>query len=174
MLPLLKQHVDAEGYAGFARDIAAAVDAIDVALLAKVLSAHPDMEAEIDANLRKYDRFLCRSCASGGNDRSSEGDRQMEGDLARHVIRTAFRTARELSGLLAMLKQYLDEEEYKAYARRIATRSMRSTLNSSIRSTRLSPGSRTRWRQAWINTSDSFSRTRLNSIDFVISDVSES
>jgi hypothetical protein len=45
----------------------------------------------------------------------------MERDLARHVIRTAFRTARELSGLLAMLKQYLDEEEYKAYARRIAT-----------------------------------------------------
>ena len=58
LLPLLKQHVDAEGYADLARDIAAAVDAINVALLAKVLSAHPDMEAEIDANIRKYDRFL--------------------------------------------------------------------------------------------------------------------
>ena len=44
----------------------------------------------------------------------------MERDLARHIIRTTFRTARELSGLL-LLKQHLDEEEYKAYARRIAT-----------------------------------------------------
>ena len=45
----------------------------------------------------------------------------MERDLARHVIRAAFRTARELGALLAPLKQHLDEEEYKAYARRIAT-----------------------------------------------------
>lgn len=44
----------------------------------------------------------------------------MERDLARHVIRTTFQTARELRLLLALLKQHLDQEEYKDYARRIA------------------------------------------------------
>lgn len=44
----------------------------------------------------------------------------MEQDLARHIIRTAFRSTRELGTLLAMLKESLDEEEYKSYARGIA------------------------------------------------------
>jgi hypothetical protein len=45
----------------------------------------------------------------------------MEKDLARHVIRTAFRTTRELSTLLGLLKQHVSEEEYRRYARGIAS-----------------------------------------------------
>lgn len=44
----------------------------------------------------------------------------MERDLARHLIRTAFGTARELRILLTMLKQHLGEQEYKSYALGIA------------------------------------------------------
>ena len=44
----------------------------------------------------------------------------MERDLARHLIRTAFGTSRELRILLAMLKQHLGEQEYKGYALGIA------------------------------------------------------
>ena len=41
-------------------------------------------------------------------------------DLARHVIRTAFGTTRELGTLLQTLKQHLSEDEYNRYAVAIA------------------------------------------------------
>ena len=45
----------------------------------------------------------------------------MDQDLARHVIRTSFRTTRELGNLLAMMKQHLNEQEYRNYSHGIAT-----------------------------------------------------
>ena len=44
----------------------------------------------------------------------------MDQDVARHVIRTAFRSGRGLSDLLGVLKTSCDPEEYEAYARGIA------------------------------------------------------
>ena len=41
-------------------------------------------------------------------------------DLARHVIRTAFRSSRELGGLLGVLKQHCKPDEYDGHARDIA------------------------------------------------------
>lgn len=51
VLRLLKQHLPADEYRDYAMGIAAAVDAINVALLNKVMAAHPDLEAEIEASL---------------------------------------------------------------------------------------------------------------------------
>ncbi|ALA17023.1 MULTISPECIES: hypothetical protein [Chelatococcus] len=45
----------------------------------------------------------------------------MEKDLARHVIRVAFRNAAELQGLLVLLKEHCSAEEYKVYAAGIAS-----------------------------------------------------
>jgi hypothetical protein len=44
----------------------------------------------------------------------------MDINLARHVIRAAFRNARELSDLMRLLKAHCDAEEYKDYALGIA------------------------------------------------------
>ena len=40
----------------------------------------------------------------------------MEKDVARHVIRVAFRTAAELQELMSLLKRQCSAEEYKGYA----------------------------------------------------------
>ena len=45
----------------------------------------------------------------------------MEAEMARHVIRAAFRSARELEGLLALLKSHCNANEYNTYSRAIAT-----------------------------------------------------
>lgn len=44
----------------------------------------------------------------------------MDIELARELVRTAFRSSAELQALLPMLKQRCDEEEYKSYALGIA------------------------------------------------------
>jgi hypothetical protein len=44
----------------------------------------------------------------------------MDENLARHVVRTSFQVARELRGLLMLLKEHLGKDEYEAYARKIA------------------------------------------------------
>ena len=44
----------------------------------------------------------------------------MDINIARHVIRTAFRSERELEELMQMLKAYCNAEEYKNYALGIA------------------------------------------------------
>jgi len=43
----------------------------------------------------------------------------MDENLARHVVRTSFQVARELRGLLMLLKEHLGKDEL-AYARKIA------------------------------------------------------
>ena len=45
----------------------------------------------------------------------------MNEDVARHLIRTAFQIARELQGVMMLLKHHLDEAEYAAHARRLAS-----------------------------------------------------
>lgn len=44
----------------------------------------------------------------------------MDIELARHVVRTAFRSSSELQALLSTLKQGCSAEEYKSYALGIA------------------------------------------------------
>ena len=45
----------------------------------------------------------------------------MDIDVARHVIRIAFRSGRELETLLDLLKENCNANEYQAYAKAIAT-----------------------------------------------------
>ena len=45
----------------------------------------------------------------------------MDINLARHVIQSAFRSGRELEGLLAVLKEHCKPDEYQTYAKAIAT-----------------------------------------------------
>lgn len=40
----------------------------------------------------------------------------MDINVARHVIRTCFRSGRELETLLDLLKEHCDAQEYKSYA----------------------------------------------------------
>lgn len=47
-------------------------------------------------------------------------NKKMSDDLARHLLRTAFRTARELQDVLPLLHRHLGEEEYRGYATVIA------------------------------------------------------
>jgi len=42
-------------------------------------------------------------------------------DVARHIIRAAFRSARELENLLGLLKSHCSPEEYQIYATAIGT-----------------------------------------------------
>jgi hypothetical protein len=45
----------------------------------------------------------------------------MDADVARHVVRVAFRSARELESLLGLLKSNCSPDEYQTYAKAIAT-----------------------------------------------------
>ena len=45
----------------------------------------------------------------------------MDINVARHVIRVAFRSGRELETLLDLLQEHSDAQEYKTYAKAIAT-----------------------------------------------------
>ena len=57
-LHLLKQHTSGEDYGAYARKIAAAIDAINVALINPTLALYPEMKDEIEESIAKYDRFL--------------------------------------------------------------------------------------------------------------------
>lgn len=45
----------------------------------------------------------------------------MDIDVARHIVRSAFRSGRELESLLNMLKAHCKPDEYNAYAKAIGT-----------------------------------------------------
>lgn len=45
----------------------------------------------------------------------------MDIDIARHMMRVAFQTARELQDLMGFLKTHCSPEEYEEHARAIAT-----------------------------------------------------
>jgi hypothetical protein len=44
----------------------------------------------------------------------------MEKDLARHIVVASFRSFRELTALLPMLKEHCDNTEYESFAKAIA------------------------------------------------------
>jgi len=58
LLPFLKEHLNAKECEGYAKTIASAVAAIQVAVLNKLMVEHPSLEAEIDVTIAKYDRYL--------------------------------------------------------------------------------------------------------------------
>lgn len=45
----------------------------------------------------------------------------MDANVARHLIRVAFRSTAELQSVLALLKEHCAADEYKEYARAIAS-----------------------------------------------------
>lgn len=45
----------------------------------------------------------------------------MDIDVARHIVRTSFRSARDLESLLGLLKSHCGADEYQTYAKAIAT-----------------------------------------------------
>ena len=58
LLPLLKQHLDASEYQRYAKAIASAVAATQLEVVNTVTADHPGLEAEIEALMSKYDRYL--------------------------------------------------------------------------------------------------------------------
>lgn len=58
LLQLLKEQLGPEEYKDIALGIAEAIDTIGVALTNKALLAHPELNIEIEVDLKKYGRFL--------------------------------------------------------------------------------------------------------------------
>ena len=58
VLIFLKSNLHTDDYKNYALGISAAIDGVNVALLNKVLALYPELEAEIESSLAKYDRFL--------------------------------------------------------------------------------------------------------------------
>jgi hypothetical protein len=56
-LGVLKQRCSPEQYSDYARGIAAAIDAIGVALINKALAAHPELNAEVEAAIAAHGRY---------------------------------------------------------------------------------------------------------------------
>jgi len=56
LIPL--EHCDAQEYAIFGKGVAHALAAMTTELTNKVLSAHPELNDQIEADLAKYGRFL--------------------------------------------------------------------------------------------------------------------
>jgi hypothetical protein len=58
LLPVLKTRCSPDEYKAFAIEIAKVIDCVGVALINRVLSIHPDLEAEIEANLARSGRAM--------------------------------------------------------------------------------------------------------------------
>ena len=58
LIPFLKEHLSVQGYQGYAKAIASAVAAIQVDLLNKLTADHPGLNAEIENDTAKYERYL--------------------------------------------------------------------------------------------------------------------
>jgi hypothetical protein len=58
LVPFLKEHLDAEEYRPYARAIASGVAAIHLDLVNKLFADHPGLEAEVEASIQKYGRYL--------------------------------------------------------------------------------------------------------------------
>ncbi len=54
----LKQQLPEDAYAPFARKIAKAIAEVGDALTNTALAAHPDLEAEVETSLARYERYL--------------------------------------------------------------------------------------------------------------------
>jgi hypothetical protein len=53
----LKQRCSPEEYRDYSRGIAAAIDAIGVALINKALAAHPELNAEVEAGIARHGQY---------------------------------------------------------------------------------------------------------------------
>jgi hypothetical protein len=58
LLPFLKERCEPDGYKQYAFDIAAAPDAVSVALLNKAIKAYPELEGEIDRRIAERGEYL--------------------------------------------------------------------------------------------------------------------
>ena len=58
LLDLLKQHCGADEYQTYATAIATAVASIQVEIVNRITSSHPDLEDEMEAVISKYGRYL--------------------------------------------------------------------------------------------------------------------
>ncbi len=58
MLPILREGCSEDEYRDLARGIAAAIDGVNRGLLGKAIASHPELEAEIDADIQKHGVFL--------------------------------------------------------------------------------------------------------------------
>jgi hypothetical protein len=56
-LGVLKQQCSPEEYKDYSRGIAAAIDAIGVALINKALAAHPELNAEVEASIARRGQY---------------------------------------------------------------------------------------------------------------------
>jgi hypothetical protein len=56
-LGVLKQRCSPEEYKDYSRGIAAAIDAIGVALINKALAVHPELNAEVEASIARYGQY---------------------------------------------------------------------------------------------------------------------
>jgi|HubBroStandDraft_5_1064220.scaffolds.fasta_scaffold173420_1 hypothetical protein len=56
-LGVLKQRCSPEQYRDYSRGIAAAIDAIGVALINKALAAHPELNAEVEASIARQGQY---------------------------------------------------------------------------------------------------------------------
>ena len=57
LLRFLKQHCTPEGYKGYSLGIAASIDAINVQLLDRALTAHPNLRTKIESGLARFGRI---------------------------------------------------------------------------------------------------------------------
>lgn len=57
LLRILKENCDAEEYQHYARGVAAAIDAINVQLMDRVLADHPELTKRIESDLAKHGRI---------------------------------------------------------------------------------------------------------------------
>jgi hypothetical protein len=58
LLPVLKARCSPDEYKAFALEIAKIIDDVGVALINRMLSLYPDLEAEIEANLARSGRAM--------------------------------------------------------------------------------------------------------------------
>jgi hypothetical protein len=56
-LGILKQRCSPEEYKDYSRGIAAAIDAIGVALINKALAAHPELNVEVEASIARHGKY---------------------------------------------------------------------------------------------------------------------
>ena len=56
-LRVLKQRCSPEQYKDYSRGIAAAIDAIGVALTNKALAAHPELNAEVEESIARHGQY---------------------------------------------------------------------------------------------------------------------
>jgi len=58
LLPLLKRHCRSDEYDRFKIAIARSAAEINIEILRKIFDEHPDLEAEMDGQIKKYGKFM--------------------------------------------------------------------------------------------------------------------